>query len=269
MDVKVSTLFSGSSANSTYVEVNGRGILIDVGGGVKKTQSALQNIGSSLDKIEAVFITHEHSDHISGLKTVLKHYNIPVIANARTLDAIETAIPDINSSLFRCMPTGARAVKGDFEITSISTSHDAAESVGYVIKTQRGNVGIITDLGEYNEDILSAASECNTLILESNHDLDMLWNGRYPPMLKRRVGGSHGHLSNLQAGEFLTSVCHKGIKNVILAHLSAENNLPTLALETVSSTLAKTGAVIGTAKGQGDVYITVAPRNDPSGFIVL
>lgn len=269
MDVKVCTLFSGSSANSTYVEINGRGILIDAGGGVKKTEAALNMIGSSLSKVEAVFVTHEHSDHISGLKTILRHYTIPVISNSRTLDAIERAIPDINSNLFRSMPTGARAVKGDFEIISAATSHDSAESVCYIIKTEKGNIGIITDLGEYNENILAAAGCCKALILESNHDPDMLWNGRYTPALKRRVCGSRGHLSNLQAGELLSSVCGKGIENVILAHLSAENNTPPLALETVSATVTKAGAHVGSKCGEGDVYITVAPRNDPSQIIIL
>jgi len=269
MDVKVCTLFSGSSANCTYVGIGGKGILIDAGGGVKKTEAALNEIGTSLRDIEAIFITHEHSDHILGLRTILKHYNIPVLANSRTLDAIERSIPEVDTDLFRGMPTGATAVKDSFQIISAKTSHDSAESVCYLIKTEKGNVGVITDLGEYNEDIMAAAGCCKAMILEANHDVDMLVNGSYPSILKKRVGGSFGHLSNDQSGKLLSTVCKSGVKSVILAHLSLENNTPALALDTVSAAVRSTGAIVGTAQGEGDLYISVAPRNTRSDLLIL
>lgn len=269
MDIRFCTLFSGSSANSTFLEIDGRAILIDAGAGIRKTETALNEIGSSLSKVEAIFITHEHSDHISGLKTILKKHRIPVLANRRTLDAIEQSDREIDTSLFRCMPTGASAVKGDFEIISCATSHDAAESVCYVIRTEKGNFGVITDLGEYSEDILAAAGSCKALVLESNHDEDMLWNGSYHPELKKRVFGASGHLSNRQCGELLSAVCQTGLKTVFLAHLSQENNTPALALTTVCGAVEKRGVRIGSVPGEGDLCITVSPRNERSLILTV
>ena len=263
-NIRACTFFSGSSANCAYIEINGRAILIDAGGGIRKTSEYLNEIGSNYDKIDAVFVTHEHSDHINGLAPICNRFNIPIISNANTLRAIAKAQPSINTDLFRPMPTGAKAVRNDFEVTSFATSHDSAESVGYIIKTNQGNIGVVTDLGQYTEEVEENVSSCKILILEANHDEQMLRTGRYPYFLKKRISGNSGHLSNVQSGNLLSSILHKGVKKVMLAHLSCENNTPSLALSSVSDAATSVGAIVG-----GDIMIDVAPRNGISKIMDL
>lgn len=262
--VRVCTLYSGSSANCTYIENDGRAILIDVGAGVKKTGQALHDIGSDYDRVEAIFITHEHSDHISGLKTILKyHERIPVIANEKTLMAIRKAYPEINCKNFHAMSTGSRANNGVIQVTSFSTFHDSAECVGYIVNTGNKKIGVMTDVGCEHEQTAELIGSCDTVVIESNHDVDKLWNGSYPYMLKQRVGGKFGHFSNEQCGDLLKRVAKDNIKNIILAHLSKENNTPDLAFNTVSDHLSSVGAVVGT-----DINLSVAPRNEVSKIII-
>jgi len=262
--VRVCTLYSGSSANCTFIENDGRAILIDAGAGVKKTGQALANIGSSYDNIEAIFITHEHSDHIAGLKTILKyHEHIPVIANEKTLAAIRNSYPEINSRNFHAMPTGSRANNGVLQVSSFSTLHDSAECVGYIVNTGNIKIGVMTDVGEETSQTSEIISGCETLVIESNHDVDKLWNGTYPYILKKRIGGKFGHFSNEQCGCLVERATKNSVKNIILAHLSKENNTPELAFDTVAKHLSAMGAIIG-----GDINLSVAPRNEVSKIII-
>ncbi|MBQ2882045.1 MAG: MBL fold metallo-hydrolase [Clostridia bacterium] len=262
--VRVCTLYSGSSANCTFIENDGRAILIDAGAGVKKTGQALSSIGSSYDNIEAIFITHEHSDHIAGLKTILKyHEHIPVIGNENTLTAIRNSYPEINCKNFHAMSTGSRANNGIMQVTSFRTLHDSAECVGYIINTGNKKIGVMTDVGEETSQTLEVLSECDTLVVESNHDVDKLWNGAYPYMLKQRIGGKYGHFSNEQCGSLMERAVRSSVKNIILAHLSRENNTPELAFDTVAKHLSDMGAIIG-----GDIDLSVAPRNEVSKIII-
>ena len=262
--VRVCTLYSGSSANCTFIENDGKAILIDAGAGVKKTGQALSSIGSSYDDIEAIFITHEHSDHIAGLKTILKyHERIPVIANEKTLISIRNSYPEINCKNFHAMPTGAKANNGVLQVTSFPTLHDSAECVGYIVETGNVRIGVMTDVGEETSQTSEIISECDTLVVESNHDVDKLWNGSYPYMLKKRIGGRFGHFSNEQCGCLMERAVKKSVKNIILAHLSKENNTPELAFDTVSAHLQSLGAIIG-----GDIDLYVAPRSEVSKIII-
>lgn len=258
--IRFCTLFSGSSANCTYVEVNGNAVLIDAGAGVKKTEQALRQIGSGYDKIRGVFVTHEHSDHISGLKTILKYHTIPVIANPATISGFY-GLSEFEKC-FCSMPTGSCAENGDFRITSFSSSHDSAECVGYVIETGKNKLGILTDCGQLSAEMMNALAGCEAVVLESNHDVDMLMNGSYPYPLKKRVAGTGGHLSNDQCAQGLCQLVHTGVKQVFLAHLSKENNTPQLALETVCRVLSKHGVKVDT-----DVQVRVAPRDHVSEML--
>lgn len=262
--VRVCTLYSGSSANCTFIENDGRAILIDAGAGVKKTGQALHDIGSDYDKIEAIFVTHEHSDHIAGLKTILKyHERIPVIANEKTLQAIRASYPEINCRNFHAMSTGSRANNGVMQVTSFATMHDSAECVGYIINTGNKKIGVMTDVGEEQAQTSEIIGSCDTVVIESNHDTDKLWNGAYPYMLKKRIGGKFGHFSNEQCGLLLEKASRNGVKNILLAHLSKENNTPELAYDTVARHLTSVGAVIG-----GDIDLSVSPRNEVSKIII-
>lgn len=263
--VRVCTLYSGSSANCTYIENNGKAILIDAGAGVKKTAQALKDIGSDYDKIEAIFITHEHSDHVAGLKTILKYHDrIPVIGNEKTLNAVMQANPEICGKNFHIMSTGATANNGSIRVSSFPTLHDSAECVGYIIDTGNRKIGVMTDVGEETPGATELLCHCDVLVVESNHDYDKLWNGAYPYMLKKRIGGKYGHFSNDQCGELLKKTVDCKVRNIILSHLSKENNTPDLAYNTVSGHLESTGAEIG-----GDIFLTVAPRNEVSRTVVF
>lgn len=262
--IRVCTLVSGSSANSTYVEVDGCGILIDAGAGIRRTEALLQSVGSSLSAVKGIFITHEHSDHVSGLKTILKKHRIPILANQRTLEEIARTCPEIDPSLFCTLPTGATARRGAFSVTSFSCPHDSAECVGYVIETRLGSIGVSTDLGELSQEILHALSGCKALVFESNHDADMLRNGAYPYHLKQRIAGPNGHLSNQQSAEALVELVRSGVTRVFLAHLSKENNTESLCLCTVENVLRRAGIDPKT-----DVCVSVAPRSECSEVFTL
>lgn len=261
---RVCTLASGSSANCTYVEVDGNGILIDAGAGVRKTEQLLRAVDSSFDRIRGIFITHEHSDHIAGLKTILKKYPLPVLGNENTLQGIAECAPEIDTDRFCVLPTGGMADSGVMRVTSFACLHDARECVGYVIDTGHGSVGVCTDLGEVTPAVLQGLSGCRAVVLESNHDVDLLRNGSYPFLLKQRISGPCGHLSNQQCSEVLPALCSAGTVQFFLAHLSRENNTESLCLCTAENALRRAGVSCGS-----DVRVQVAPRHTPSDVFVL
>jgi len=254
-NIRVCTLLSGSSANATYIQINNRSILVDAGCGVRKMGKLLESLNSNLYNVDAIFITHEHGDHIGGLSTIVKNNKIPIIANQATLNEIHRIQPEIDEDFFRVMPTGFSAIKDEYTVTSFKTSHDAAECVGYVVDTGKMKIGVVTDLGEITESVIKALCGCKTIVIESNHDLDMLWNGPYHYMLKKRVAGKNGHLSNVQCGEMLLKLLENGTEQAILAHLSKENNTQQLAYNTVTAILKEKGVK------SSDLNVTIAPRD--------
>ena len=264
MSLKICTLVSGSSANCTYVEADGCGLLIDAGAGIRSTESLLRSVDSSLEKVKGIFVTHEHSDHISGLKTILKKHRIPILANEKTLSEISLACPEVDTDLFCVLPTGGTAQNGSFSVTSFSCMHDSAECAGYTVETSVGRVGIATDLGDVSDTVLAALCGCKALVFEANHDVDMLRNGPYPYSLKQRISGPCGHLSNQQCGEALINLVQRGAERVFLAHLSKENNTESLCLCTVENVLRRSGILSGK-----DVCLSVAPRKERSEVFSL
>ncbi len=257
--LKVCTLVSGSSANCTYVEVDGCGLLIDAGAGIRRTEALLNSVDSSLSKVKGIFITHEHSDHISGLKTITKKYRIPILANQNTLNEISYALPEVDPDLFCVLPTGGNAKSGSFAVTSFPCMHDSVDCAGYVVDTGLCKVGISTDLGQITDEVRNALNGCKVLVFEANHDIDMLRNGPYPYSLKQRISGPNGHLSNQQSGEGLAEFVQSGAERIYLAHLSKDNNTESLCRCTVENILRRSG--IDTEK---DVCVQVAPRSDRS-----
>ncbi len=261
--VRFCTLVSGSSANSSYLEINGRGILIDAGAGIRKTEKLLSQLGSSLSRIQGIFLTHEHSDHGNGLCSITRKYRIPIMANGPTLTAVAAQYPELDTDLFRLMPTGAKAQRDDFCVTSFRCMHDSAECVGYRIDTEQGSFGVCTDLGDVSDTVVQALRKCRGIIFEANHDADMLRSGPYSYPLKQRIAGPCGHLSNLQCGQALCGLTETGIEQVFLAHLSRENNTPQVCMHTVRAVLEQQGIREGT-----DVKAVVAPRNEPSEMYI-
>lgn len=249
------TLYSGSSGNATYLGDSTGGILVDVGKNAKQTTLALQEMGLSPERIHAIFLTHEHSDHITGLRVFANRYHIPVYASLGTLEALdEKGHLQGDFPVFQMVNT---ADIGDFHVQCFHTSHDCAEGMGYTVTMPSGKtVSVATDLGIMTEEVKSAILGSRTILLESNHDLGMLFNGPYPYALKQRISSEFGHLNNDDAADTALDLVRAGAQHIILGHLSRENNLPDLAFQTTASMLMGAGAKAGS-----DYLLDVAPRS--------
>ena len=250
------TIRSGSNANCVYIQNGSYGILVDVGAGIRTVEKALAEVGRSPHEIAAIFITHEHSDHIAGLSALTKKYPIPIFANDATAEAICLRYPELDPDLFVSLPTGRSAVCPDLEVSSFKTSHDAAESVGFTLGCGGKHVSVMTDIGRFDERLLSCAAGSDLVLLEANHDVDMLKVGPYPYPLKRRILSDHGHLSNDDCASALIKLYQTGVHRAILGHLSGENNMEALALETVRQGLRRADIP------DGDFALDVAHRGE-------
>ncbi len=227
--MKFSVLGSGSRGNCVYVESDTSGLLIDAGFSGKETTSRLQRRDLDVDSIKAIFVTHEHHDHIGGVGVLSRRYRLPVYANAPTFSAAEKKLGKLYA---RCeFEVGETISLNGFEIRSFSISHDAAEPVGYIISDGKVSLGYCTDIGKVTKLAEKHLKGCNGLILEFNHDPEMLKAGPYPLHLQQRVKSSHGHLANIDAAVFLKRLFHDRLDHVVLAHLSEVNNDPDIALQ--------------------------------------
>ncbi len=259
---KICPLFSGSSGNVTYISDGDDAILIDVGVSAKRIKVALCNLGLDINSLKAIYITHAHYDHISGLKTLANQLKIPICASEGTFaDLIKCEkLPeccDIN------LADGVTSV-GTMEITRFETSHDAKGSSGYVIKFKNGDkIGVCTDLGYISEEVKSSLLGCKVVMIESNHDISMLANGPYPIALKMRISGKEGHLSNSACAEFLPELVKCGAVRFILGHLSKENNLPEIAKST------SIGALLAAGYTADEDYILTVASDEGNQVITL
>ena len=223
-DLSVITLYSGSKGNSIFVNAGNTCMLFDAGLTCSALCSSLKEINIAPEEIDAIFITHEHSDHISALNVFSKRYDVPIHItepSAAGLKCDEKKLV-IHDPLYSVS-------LNDCEISSFITPHDSHMSVGYVVRTDYGNVGIATDLGFVPDEITETLSYCDSVVLESNHDVEMLKRGPYPPALKRRILSKYGHLSNVCCAETAAYLVTCGVKNIMLAHISEHNNTPEFA----------------------------------------
>jgi phosphoribosyl 1,2-cyclic phosphodiesterase len=234
-------LFSGSTGNCLFLGSAVGGILIDAGVSAKRIAGALEFHGLAPAKIAAVFVTHEHGDHVAGLRVFCGRHHVPVFATAGTLRALEQK--NLTEKLSaQSMPTGGVEVN-DLLVLPFQTSHDACEPCGYRVEDAAGaTFAIATDTGYITDETRSALAGCDTVMLESNHEVNMLLNGPYDYWLKRRVLSDQGHLSNAACAEFLPELLHRGTARFFLAHLSQENNTPELAYTCAESTFQTIGA---------------------------
>ena len=234
----ITALYSGSKGNSVLIESANAKILIDAGKSARALCSALCEVGTSIDEIDAIFITHEHRDHISALETLLKHHKIPVhIAEASAKKMLSKGFVDLEETIFLHTPIFSVEI-GDMSIKSFPTPHDSECSVGYTIKIGEKTIGYATDIGFVSEEIRGALTGCESVVIECNHDVEKLMNGPYPYDLKLRIRSNRGHLSNTDCSSFVADLCFVGTKNVLLAHLSEENNDIDLAFDEVWSAIA-------------------------------
>ncbi len=239
------SLSSGSSGNSIYVGSGSYGILVDAGISTLSITRALTERGTDIHKILGIFITHEHSDHIKGLAVLARKHAIPIYVNQGTLQGISNQKIELHPDFIRIMDVGQTTVVGDMEITSFATPHDSIESVGYRIHTVDGRkIGIATDLGGVTDAVESGLTGCDFVMLESNHDENMLKNGGYPYYLKRRILGDRGHLSNTACANLLTKLAFSGSSRFVLGHISRENNMPEIAYQTTLQSISEKGLKI-------------------------
>ena len=227
---------SGSSGNCIFVGDESKGFLVDVGISLKRVREGLCDRSLSFDRLEGIFITHEHSDHISGLAALLRKYPTPVYATADTIEKIweKCNMNNIDPELFHSIRSGEQFEVADYHIQSFPISHDAVDPVCYTIEDVSGKVGVATDMGVYDDKVIENLYGCDAVLLEANHDINLLQVGPYPYKLKMRILGDKGHLSNDASARLIKEIVHKRLKKVVLGHLSEHNNFPELAYNTVS-----------------------------------
>lgn len=252
--IKCVPLYSGSGGNSTYVSCDGEEFLIDAGVSCKALDTALREIGTSLSNIRAIFITHEHCDHIKGLEIISKKHSIPVYMNSGSAKYIycTNGHEHLQRVLNILDPTESKTFDNcRFSVTK--TPHDSWGSVCYRVTAPDDEFALATDIGYITKGIAAALLGCRQVVLESNHDIEMLKNGPYPKSLQDRILSRSGHLSNADCARFLPFLAQSGTEKVFLAHLSKENNTPALALSAAMQTAAETSTEICVCAEKGVV----------------
>lgn len=265
-DCRIVTLYSGSGGNSTFIRVADTAILIDAGKNAKRLCTALKEIGSDIEEIRAIFITHDHADHISALEVLAKKHNIPVHIteqSAKIFDRISPA--PVHSRLVRHTPIYSVEV-GDLTVSSFMTPHDSMMSVGYRIEFTDGEgkraFGVATDIGYVTDTIKEGLRGCEAVVLESNHDVEMLKRGPYPDVLKRRILSNRGHLSNEDSAHLSAYLAAEGTRAFLLAHLSEENNEPSLALEETERAISDGGVSVAVAAPDSPTELRIPTKEE-------
>lgn len=267
MSYRLCTLYSGSSGNAAYLETPGARILIDAGKCTRTLIQSLHSIGVDVDTLDAIFVTHEHGDHIASLEVLAKKHPIPVHILLKSAQKYAHKPPEALCNCFVIHPSAPFSVQiGDVTVTAFSTPHDSRASVGYRFsfpdETCTVSVGLATDIGYVTEDIRKGLSGCESVILESNHDEEMLMYGPYPYDLKLRIRGKRGHLSNRDCADFAAELAGQGTSKFLLAHLSEENNHPDMAFDETFSALAGYETTLRIAS-PNDVTMLVGEPNRP------
>ncbi len=259
---RFTTLYSGSSGNCAVIEEDGGYILVDMGKSCKYTTNALHTAGLSLGNLRGICVTHEHSDHVSGLEVFLRHNPTPVYSGVETLDylADNNLVPGI-AQLHAI--NGAPAEVGGFQIEAFETSHDAVGCHGFRITTPKGKViSIATDLGFVSGTVYNALAGANLVALEANYDRGMLMSGPYPYYLKTRIASPRGHLENGESANTLLKLLKEGCDKFALCHMSVENNTKELVMGEMDTTFLAEGAKI-----HNDCKMQLSLRHDVSPFI--
>lgn len=261
--MKFCSLYSGSSGNSLYLESDHAKILIDTGVSAKKVVNGLSSINVSIQDIDAIVVSHEHSDHVQGLGTLSNKYHLPVYANKKTWDAMPTQKDKIEDTNIRFYEENHCFAIEDIDIFAFSIPHDAASPCGFNFICNNNKLSIATDLGHITSSIIEHLDGSNFLMLESNYDTEVLKCCSYPYSLKTRISGPTGHLSNSLAGKTIAHLAGHGLEQVMLGHLSKESNFPALAYQTVMDELQFHGC------DMSHLSLQVADRNTPSKLISI
>lgn len=235
--MKIVPLSSGSSGNAIYIEEKNTKILVDAGHSGKKIEELLRSIGVMASELDAIFVTHEHIDHVKGVGVLQRRYHMDVFATETTQKMMAPCVKNLDPAHTFSFQNGLGFTYKDLFIDPMPIFHDSEEGSSFVISSDRKKVSILTDTGWVNTDMMEKMEGSNIFYLEANHDVDMLMNGYYTWPTKMRILSNRGHLSNENAAEVLTKLLKKKNEKVILAHLSKDNNLPSLALKTIEDIL--------------------------------
>ncbi len=265
MKLDFCSLSSGSSGNCTYVASGGTRILVDSGISAKSVTAALAKLDVTPESISAILVTHEHTDHVCGVRTLSRKYRIPIYANEETWEAMYRWVGDVAPGLRHVFQSESDFYVGDIGVLPMRISHDAAEPVAYRLFAGSHSAAVATDMGRVTKQVAQHLAGSDLVLLESNHDPEMLKaNGRYSEALKRRIMGTHGHLSNLRCAQTLMELSAKGTRRALLGHLSQENNTPELAMRTVEEELLRQGLAPGR-----DIFLDMTWRDRLGGFYTI
>ncbi len=244
--MKFASLGSGSKGNGTLISHGGRLVLVDCGFTLKQTELRLQRLGVSGDQLDAILVTHEHSDHIGGVGSLARKYSVPVFATPGTVRSGKLGSVNLN------LINGYQAFElHDMLITPVAVPHDAMEPAQFIIESHQKRLGLLTDLGSISPHVETCYQSCDALLLEANHDPLMLASGSYPPSLKQRVGGAWGHLSNQQASQLLSRIDCSKLQHLVVAHISLQNNSIDLARAAIDDCVRSVKRVIYACQDQG------------------
>ncbi|MEW6337548.1 MAG: MBL fold metallo-hydrolase [Acidobacteriota bacterium] len=258
--MRISVLASGSGGNAVLVEERDTKVLIDCGVSLRQLQRRVHAVGATLEGLAAVLLTHEHTDHVQGVAVLRRHVAAPVIATPGTAEAL-AGLGGVEPGLV----AGRSLRVGSLHFVPVATSHDAREPVGFVIESAAGRVALVTDTGELPGELTRTLAGCRALLLETNHDPDLLRYGRYPWPLKQRIASATGHLSNVQARGAIEALCHEGLEIVVAMHLSQENNRPELARREIERPLAGSAVRVAVASQFEPLVIEVGERRGRPG----
>jgi phosphoribosyl 1,2-cyclic phosphodiesterase len=248
-------LRSGSSGNAIFVGSGRTRLLVDAGVCCRTIEQSLQEIGETAADLDGILVTHEHIDHIAGVGILMRRHRIHLYVNLATWQAMRPVIGPVDEKLIHLVEAGRPTAVGDLALTAFATPHDAVSPVGYRIETRQGSVAVFTDIGSLQEHLFDQISGCRTVYIEANYDHAMLMAGSYPAMLKQRIAGSQGHLSNDDCATAVCRLLNEGTSHFVLSHISKDNNFPELALLTVNSRLQASGAC-----ADKDLYLGIARR---------
>jgi len=254
---------SGSSGNCYLLATPTDTLLIDIGVGLRGLKKACRDYGVSLSSVKHVLITHDHADHIKSVGAFSNDYQVPIYATREVHDGINRnycVVKKVAAEQVGLLEKGKTLQLGDFTVTPFAVPHDSADNVGYFIEAEGTNFCLMTDAGRVTDEMKQYISQARHLVIEANHDIEMVQNGPYPPFLKERILSGTGHLNNHDCGLAIAENMSEQLKNVWLCHLSEENNHPELARKTVESILRSYGIVAG-----ADIRLEVLKRTTPTG----
>lgn len=255
--LRFKSLGSGSTGNATLIEATGlhsRRLLVDCGLGIRQLSVRLAEAGLAETDIDAIFITHEHSDHIGCARQLALRHRIPVWMSRGTCEGV--GLTDLDG-LLHIAHDGQAIDLGELELMPFTVPHDAREPLQLTCTDGASKLGVLTDLGHATTHLLDHLANCNALLLECNHDIALLDRSSYPPFLKRRVGGRYGHLSNAAAGEIARAVGHGDLRRLVAAHLSLQNNRPELAWQAMHEVVGTTTEIVVADAGSGTRWLAV------------